>query len=77
MDVIGRTASAAGLGDKQGGVVDVILAALQRLHELSHNQQCRIAGVVVDVFQSLLHHSAGGGLQQYHVIPELFQNANE
>ena len=77
VDIVGRTAAAAGLGDQQGGVIDIILAAFQGFHELSHDQQGRVTGVVVDVFQTFLHHGAGGGFQQHYMIPELFQNADE
>ena len=56
MDVVGGTAAAAGLGDEQGRVVEVVLAAVQRIEELADDQQRRIAGVVVDVFQAQLRH---------------------
>ena len=58
MDVIGRTAAAAGLGDEQGGVFQIILAAVQGVQKLADDQQRRIAGVVVDVFQTQLSHGA-------------------
>ena len=77
VDIVGRTASAAGLGDEQRRMVYVILAAFQRLHKLSHHQQRRIAGVVMYVFQSLFHDRAGSRLQQHHMIPELFQDADQ
>ena len=58
VDVIGRTAAAAGLGDEQGGVFQIILAAVQGVQKLADDQQRRIAGVVVDVFQTQLGHGA-------------------
>ena len=58
MDVVGGTAAAARLGDEQGRVLEVVLAAVQRIEELADDQQCRIAGVVVDIFQAQLRHSA-------------------
>ena len=58
VDVVGGTAAAARLGDEQGRVLEVVLAAVQRVEELADDQQCRIAGVVVDIFQAQLRHSA-------------------
>ena len=49
MDVVGSTAAAAGLGDDQRGVIQIIFAAVQRVQELANDQQGRIAGIVVDI----------------------------
>ena len=46
-----NTTNAAGLGDEQGRVVEVVLAAVQRIKELADEQKRRVAGIVVDLFQ--------------------------
>ena len=50
-DVVGRTAAAACLRDDERRAVKIILARLQRGHELSDDKQRRIARVVVDVLE--------------------------
>ena len=54
LDVVGRTAAAAGLGDEQRGVVQIVFAAVQCVEKLPDDEQRRVAGVVVDVFQAQL-----------------------
>ena len=49
-DVVGCTAAAAGLGDNNRNLVQVIFTGKQGIHDLTDNTQGRIAGVVVDVF---------------------------
>ena len=68
MDVVGSTAAAAGLGDEQGGVVQIILAAVQCVQKLANDQQGRIAGVVVDVFQAQLCHSTTAVAQDLALV---------
>ena len=66
VDIIRGTAAAAGLGDEECGLVDVVLAAVEGVHELSDNEQSRIAGVIVDVFQSLVNYGTGIVLEELH-----------
>ena len=68
MDVVGGTAAAAGLGDEQGRVIQVILAAVQGIQKLADDQQGRIAGVVVDVFQAQLCHGAAAVAQDLALV---------
>ena len=49
-DVVCCTAAAAGLGDNNRNLVQVIFTGKQGIHDLTDNTQGRIAGVVVDVF---------------------------
>ena len=69
LDVVGGTAAAARLGDKQGGMLQVILAAVQRVQKLADDQQGRVAGVVVDVLQALLRHLAAAVAQHLGLVP--------
>ena len=57
-DVIGRAAAPAGLRHDQRHLVRVIAAACQRFHELSHRDEGRIAGVIVDVFEPRVYGAA-------------------
>ena len=68
MNVVGGAAAAAGLGDEQGGVVQIILAAVQRIQKLTDDQQGRIAGVVVDVFQAQLCHGTAAVAQDRTLV---------
>ena len=68
MDVVGGTAAAAGLGDQQGGVLQIILAAVQRIQKLADDQQRRVAGIVMDILQPQLRHSAAAVAQQLTLI---------
>ena len=54
-DVVRRTASTAGLAHDNGGLVQVIFAGQQCFHNLTDYQQGRIAGIVVDIFQTYIH----------------------
>ena len=54
-DIVRCTASATGLAHDNSGLVQVIFAGQQSLHDLSDYQQGRIAGIVVNVFQTYIH----------------------
>ena len=71
MDVVGRTASAAGLRQHECDLVRIIRAGLQRIDQLSDDEQRRIAGVVVDILQSGLRDLWSLGLENLHVIAEI------
>ena len=60
VDVVGGPAAAAGLGDEQGHLVGVIAAVLDGVDQLSDDQQGGVAGVVVDIFQPLVHDAPAG-----------------
>ena len=68
VNIIGGAAAAAGLRDEQRGAVRVVTAGFQCLHELPDDQQCRIAGIVVHVFEPLVHDGAAGCPQQLAVV---------
>ena len=73
MDVVGSTAAAAGLGDEQGGVIQIILAAVQRVQKLADDQKSRIAGVIVDIFQAQLRHSTAAVAQNFALVAVVAQ----
>lgn len=62
-DIVAGPASASGLGDQDGGAAHVVLAGIDRGHQLAHHNQGGVAGVVVDVFQSHVHTGSGGNIQ--------------
>ena len=80
-DVVGRTAAAAGLADDHGQVVGVVLSGKDSVHNLSDDDEGRIAGVIVYVFEAHVHSltvvvgqhfdlvscSLEGGLQQFEM----------
>ena len=55
VNIIRCSASAAGLRQHERDLVDVVLAAFQRGHELSDAQERRITGIVMHIFQTLIH----------------------
>ena len=67
------TAATAGLGDEQGGVIQIVLAAVQRIQKLTDDQQSRVAGVVVDVFQAQLCHGAAAVAQDLALVAVVAQ----
>ena len=77
MDVVGGAAAAAGLGDEQGGVIQVILAALQSVQKLADDQQGRVAGVVVHILQAQLRHLTAAVAQHFHMIALIFQRRRQ
>ena len=68
VDVVGGPAAAAGLGDHEGHLVQVVLAALHRVDQLADHQQGGVAGVVVDVFQPLVHDAPVVGGEHLHLV---------
>ncbi|MPM86649.1 hypothetical protein SDC9_133739 [bioreactor metagenome] len=56
MNIVGRAAAPAGLCDDESRVVQIVFSGIQRVQKLTDDQQRRIAGVVVDVFQSVFRH---------------------
>ena len=74
MDVVGGPAAAAGLGDEQGHLMQVVLAALHRVDELADDQQGGVTGVVVDVLEPLVHDAPVVGGEHLHVEALGLQN---
>ena len=54
-DVVGCTAAASGLADDDCQMIGVIIAGEDSVHDLSDNDEGRVAGVVVYIFQSHIH----------------------
>ncbi len=68
VDVVAGPAAAAGLGDEQAHLVGVIAAVLHRVDELADDQQGGVAGVVVDVFEALIHDAPVVGGEHIHLV---------
>ena len=68
IDVVAGAAAAAGLGDNQRDLIDVVFAGVQRVEKLADDQQRRHAGVVVHVFEALGHDVWAAVGQQLGVI---------
>lgn len=54
-DIVRRTASATGLAHDDGCLVQVIFTGQQSFHDLTYYQQGRIAGIIVNIFQTNIH----------------------
>ena len=74
VDVVGGPAATAGLGHDEGHLVQVVLAAVQGVHQLADGQQGRVAGVVVHVLQALVYDLSPGGAQKLDVVPVALQH---
>ena len=77
VDVVGGPAAAAGLGDDEGGVVQVVLPGAQGVQELADNKQRRVAGVVVDIFQAQFADLAAAVLQQLAGVARLLHHRRQ
>ena len=67
-DVVGSTAAAARLADDHSGLGEVVLAALDSLHDLARHEDRGIADVVVHIAQARLDGAAVGRRQKLQVI---------
>ena len=54
-DIIGCPASASCLGHNNCGFIQVIFTGKESLHNLPYNQKGRVAGIIIDIFQSHIH----------------------
>ena len=77
VDVVGGPAAAAGLGDEQGHLVGVVAPVLDGVHELADDQQGGVAGVVMDIFQALVHHRPAVVVQLGHLVALQLQQLAE
>ncbi len=68
VDVVGGPATAPGLGDEQAHLVGVVAPVLHRVDELADDQQGGVAGVVVDVFETLVHNATVVGGEHIHLV---------
>ena len=68
MNVVRSTAAAARLGDDERRFMQIIFAAVQRVHHLADGEQRRVAGIVVDIFQTLIHNLTAARLENLHVV---------
>ena len=67
-DIVGSTAAAAGLAHKDSGAVQIIFAGQQCIHDLTDNDQRRIAGVIIYILKTYIHCVAVMVLQDLYVI---------
>ncbi len=67
-DVVGGTASAARLRHDHGCVIEIVLAGGERLHDLPDDKEGRVAGIVVHVFESVIHRSVVVVAHQDHIV---------
>ena len=51
-DIVGRTAAASGLRDNDRGFIHIVFSGRYSIHDLSDHHKGRVAGIVVDIFQS-------------------------
>ena len=68
VNVVRSTAAAARLGDDERRFMQIIFAAVQRVHHLADGEQRRVAGIVVDIFQALVHNLTAARLENLHVV---------
>ena len=77
VNVVGRPAATSGLGDEQGNFVGVIAAVFDGVDELADDQKGGITGVVVDIFQPLVHDAPVVGGEHIHLIALQLQKLAE
>ena len=67
-DVVGSAAAAACLRHNDRGPVQVVFAGAECLHDLSHDKEGRVAGVIVDIFEAVVHRLAVVVGQDHEII---------
>ena len=67
-DVVGGSAAATGLGDQDCRSAEVVLAREDGLHDLSRDQDGRVADVVVDVAKTHVNGALVNRRQQHNVV---------
>ena len=73
IDIVGGTAAATGLGDNQRSVLQVIFATFQSVYQLADNKQCRIADIIIDVFQTGFDYLAAGVVQNLGFVAAAYE----
>ena len=68
MDIVGGSAAAACLGNKQSGFIEIIFSRLQSVNKLSDYKLSRIANIIVDIFQTCVNNFMAGTRQQFNII---------
>ena len=76
MNIIGGTAAAAGLGNHNSNLMQVIFARFQRVNKLADNQQCRITGVIMYIFQAALRNLRAFCFQNLHVVAVILHDGS-
>ena len=74
VDVVGRAAAAARLGDEQRHLVHVPPSRFERVDHLADDEQRRVAGVVMYVAQAAVHHPLAAVLQKLRPVAVLTQD---
>ena len=54
-DIVGRAAAAPGLADDNRQMIGVIISGKDGVHNLSDNDQRRLAGIIVYIFKPHVH----------------------
>ena len=67
-EIVCGSAHAAGLRDGERGVLRIVFAVQNRVHELADNHDGRVAGVVVDVFEAGFHVFAAGVFENVELV---------
>ena len=76
MNIIGGTAAAAGLGNHNSNLMQVIFARFQRVNKLADNQQCRITGVIMYIFQTTFCNLRAFCFQYLHVVTVILHDGS-
>ena len=67
-EIVGGTAHAAGLCDGQRGMVGIVPALQNRIHQLADDHDGRIAGVVVHIFETGFHILTAGMFKNVELV---------
>ena len=67
-NIVRRTAAAAGLGHDDRALMRIVLSGFQLAHHLSDDNQGRVAGIVVDILQSLVNCVLFRRIDDHHIV---------
>ena len=67
-DVVGGTTAAAGLGNHNRYFIQVVFARKQCMHNLSHNHERRVAGIIINVLETYVYRGSSVVVQNNDVV---------
>ena len=75
MDIVRCTAAAARLHHEQCSLVQVkALIGLERIYELAYYQQCRVAGIIMRISETLVNYSPARRGKQLYTIAVIVEH---
>ena len=72
-NVVGGSASAAGLSKEESDLIEIVFSRKKSVHKLTYYQNCGVTGVVMNVFKSRFGDMTSRGLKKLGLIAVLVE----